>query len=80
MNIDVRMLEADELSRWRKKFTTAWERSKIVCRHVKAIVNPRVMVINIRNCLLNSRLNLSPILKTLFNFLLIFVKKLKEVY
>ena len=54
---DVRMLKAAEF-RMSVMITTRFSKtSKIVCRHVKAIVKPNVTIINKRICLRNSRRN-----------------------
>ena len=72
------MLETAELLTLIKKLTIDSNTSKIVWRHVKAIVNPKVILINKRTCLLSSFLNLLSGIKKLLSFLLIFVKKIKK--
>ena len=68
IKIEVKMLEVFADSMWRKKFTIDCDNLKIVSRHVKAIVNPRVNVISIHNWRLNSFLNFVPGKKGLLFF------------
>lgn len=75
INSDVKTLNAVDPWTFVKNCTSAWEASKIVCLQVKAIVNPRVTIINIRICFLNSFLNLSPTFNELIIFLFIFYIK-----
>jgi len=58
-------------SKLAKKFTIDCVVSKIVCRHVNAIVKPSVNVIRSLSCLLNSCLKLWPPMKKLLIFCLI---------
>ena len=58
-------------SKCAKKFTIDCVVSKIVCRHVNAIVKPSVNVIRSLSCFLNSCLKLWPPIKKLLIFCLI---------
>lgn len=57
INVEVKSVEAAELSICTTKLTKVCEISKVVCLQEKAIVNPKVMIIKDLNCVLNSCLN-----------------------
>jgi hypothetical protein len=60
---EVRMLSAADSWICVKKTTIDFTVSKIVCLQVNAMVNPRVIMIKRRSCLLNSLLKFSPPMK-----------------
>ena len=62
---EARIESAAELLTSAKKDTRDWEASKMVCRHVKAIVKPRVMITRRRSCRRNSFLKFWPPIKNL---------------
>lgn len=54
MNVEAKILNEDLSLTCVKNSTKFKERSKIVWRHVNAIVKPRVIIIKSRSCCLNS--------------------------
>jgi len=73
MNIDVKRDAMFGSSIWVTNLTKLCERSKIVCRHEKAIVNPKVKTTTIRSCLFISFLNRLPTWKRLETFFFILI-------